>query len=648
MRPILIATLPSGRSALQTTLTSDRPVDSRMWDVAESQARECPDRFWVSHDADEAIDRFLHNVYAPLIQQGERVLIVAANEACANRLVELCGPIAILAMSSDELSERTSQSIVATATIRLRTEIQSRHRSATERLARFVAAEPMWERIAQLTESHAAADADCQRLTAECTAIPDVVRAVAAQCDSPLGIACRDADAATADATAHRAKVESELHVLREEWKPIAAQQEAKKAGRVLTGSFWKAMFSGDTTAHTAELEAKIHAAEQALRDIDAEIVKRASEPKPAGCAPIEAEIARRLSAYDAQLSVANERRNAIEAERKHVASAMAEQGFPGTRETFTIERAEVHSALAHAEREATNIDAETQAAVRRELLGYRVVVGTINATDFTDDLAIVAGGFTRLAICGAETLNETDYARLSGFAAKQLLLGDFIPRLPVDHQTMHGTHTNGYTKSHTNGKPVAQATDFAMDHWQSAYQPSWFHEADRLVVRLATPPLTKSSLICEPLIDKPEVELRFGTTMNGEYLPVEIAFPTSFPPAEAKALAARELGETRLTPNGTWHWHENGRLIACWPMPEKATGPWVELEAGVREWVIASDGLPTTAAVSFDPAAGWNRDKAEAYLERNTAQLRTIRAIVLPTMTAPAARNPEPAIIAG
>ena len=643
MHPILVATLPSGRNALQTTPTSDRPVDSRTGDVAESQARECPDRFWVSHDADEAIERFLHNVYAPLVQQGERVLIVAPNEACANRLVELCGPLAILAMSSDEFPERTSHAIVAAAIDRLRTEIQSRHRSATERHARFVAAEPMWDRIVQLAEAHAVADADCQRLTAECAAIPDVVRADAAQRDSPLGIASRDADAATADATARRAKLESELHVLREEWKPIAAHLEAKKAGRVLSGSFWKAMFSGDTTAHTAELEAKIHAVEQAIRDTEP-----THEVKPAHCAPIEAEIARRLSACEVEHSLATARRNAIEAERQHAASAMAEQGFHVTRETFTIEREEAHSALAHAEREATNIDAETQAAARRELLGYRIVVGTINATNFTDDLAIVAGGFTRLAICGAETLNETDYARLSGFAAKQLLLGDFTTRLPVDHQTMHGTHTNGYTKSHTNGKSVAQATDFAMDHWRSAYQPSWFHEADRLVVRLATPPLTKSPLICEPLIDKPEVELRFGTTTHGEYLPVEIAFPASFPPAEAKALAARELGETRLTPNGTWHWHENGRLIACWPMPDKATGPWVELEAGVREWVIASDGLPTTAAVSFDPAAGWNRDKAEAYLERNTAHLRTIRAIVLPTVTAPATRNPEPAITAG
>ena len=646
MHPILVATLPSGRNALQTTPTSDRPVDSRTWDVAESQARECPDRFWVSHDADVAIEHFLRNAYSPPIQQGERVLIVAANAASANRLVELCGPVAVLAMPSDEFSERTSHAIVGTATNRLRTEIQSRHRSATERLARFVAAEPMWERIAQLTEAHAAADADCQRLTAEYAAIPDAVRADAARCDSPLGIANRDADAATADATARRAKIESELHVLREEWKPIAAHLEAKKAGRVLSGSFWKAMFSGDTAVRAAELEAKIQTAERAIRDIDAS--KQTRELKPAHCAPVEAEIARRLSECGVEQSLAIARRNAIEAERQHVESAMAEQGFHGTRETYIIERAKAHSALAHSEHEATNIDAETQAAVRRELLGYRIVVGTITATNFTDDPAIVAGEFTRLAICGAETLNETDYARLSGFAAKQLLLGDFTPRLPVDHQTMHGIHTNGYTKSHTNGKPVAQATDFARDHWQSAYQPSWFHEADRLVVRLATPPLTKSQLICEPLIDKPEVEIRFGTTTHGEYLPVEIAFPASFPPSEAKALAARELGETRLTPNGTWHWHENGRLIACWPMPDKATGPWVELEAGVREWVIASDGLPTTAAVSFDPAAGWNRDKAEAYLERNTAHLRTIRAIVLPTITAPAPRNPEPAIIAG
>ncbi len=589
----------------------------------------------MSHDADEAIEHFLHTVYAPLITNGERILIVAADEACATRLVELCGPKAILALVND--AARTSHAIVAAVTNRLRTEIASRHATVAERLAKFTAVAPIWDRIAQLSEAHAAANADCQRWMAERDAIPDAVRAEALQPDSPLGIACREVNA---DKTSRRAKIESELHALHEEWKPIAAQLEAKKAGRVLSGSFWKALFSGDSAAHAAELEAKIHAAEQALRDIDNAI------PNPADCAPVEAEIAKRLSVCDAERSAANERRNAIEIERQHATATIAEHGVPDTLETFAAEHTEAYSVHAHSERTAHDFEAELAAAVRRELLEYRIVVGTANATNFSDDPAIVAGGFTRLAICAAETLHETDYARLSGFAAKQLLLGDFTPRLPVDHQTMHGTHTNGYTKSHTNGKAVAQATDFAMDHWRSAYQPSWFHEADRLVVRLATPSLTSSPLICEPLLDKPEVEVRFGTTTQGEYLPVEIAFPAAFPPAEAKALAARELGETRLTPNGTWHWHENGRLIACWPMPDKATGPWVELEAGVREWVIATDGLPTTAAVSFDPAAGWNRDKAEAYLERNTAHLRTIRAIVLPTVSSIA--NPEPAIIAG
>ncbi len=632
--------LPSGQNALPTTTTSDRPVDPQVWAVAASCARECPERFWVSHEADEAIEHFLHSVYAPLILQGERVLIIAPTIASANRLAELCGPNAILAMPRETLSERTSHTVVATVTNRIRTEIALRHAAIAERLAKFAMVAPIWDRIAQLTEAHAAANADCQRWATERDAIPNAVRAEAAHPDSPLAIACREANAETADKTTRRAKIESELHKLQEEWKPIAAHLEAKKAGRVLSGSFWKALFSGDSTAHAAELEAKIHAAEQALRDIDAEIAI------PVDCAPIEAEIAKRLSACDAELSIANERRNAIETERQRATATIAEHGLPGSQETFAAEHAAAYSLQANSERNATDHDAEWTAAVRRELLEFRIVVGTANATNFTDDPAIMAGGFTRLAICAAETLNETDYARLSGFAAKQLLLGDFTPRLPVDHQTMHGTHTNGYTKSHTNGKPVAQATDFAMDHWRSAYQPSWFHEADRLVVRLATPSLTPSPLICEPLLDKPEVEVRFGTTTQGEYLPVEIAFPAAFPPAEAKALAARELGEMRLTPNGTWHWHENGRLIACWPMPDKATGPWVELEAGVREWVIASNGLPTTAAVSFDPAAGWNRDKAEAYLERNTAHLRTIRAIVLPSVSSVA--NPEPAIIAG
>ena len=57
----------------------------------------------------------------------------------------------------------------------------------------------------------------------------------------------------------------------------------------------------------------------------------------------------------------------------------------------------------------------------------------------------------------------------------------------------------------------------------------------------------------------------------------------------------------------------------------------WIDLEPGVREKVVGTGLFAYTAAVRFDPAEGWDAEKAAAWLEgyrgfwqRNLESLKT------------------------
>ena len=52
-------------------------------------------------------------------------------------------------------------------------------------------------------------------------------------------------------------------------------------------------------------------------------------------------------------------------------------------------------------------------------------------------------------------------------------------------------------------------------------------------------------------------------------------------------------------------------------------------MEPGVRERVVSVDGLPATAAASFD-SARWSREAAEAWIEAKTRTARSSRTAVL------------------
>ena len=159
--------------------------------------------------------------------------------------------------------------------------------------------------------------------------------------------------------------------------------------------------------------------------------------------------------------------------------------------------------------------------------------------------------------------------------------------------------------------------------------------EADRLVSRLlhisttsGRPPLTR-----EPLLDRPDIELRFAIDGNDEPVVAEVAFPLSTTIAEAKSFLFHQLGEVLLHPCGEHSWDEPTALAVRWPAADHASlePTWIDLEPGVREKVAVSGLIAFTAAIEFDPTQDWDRDRAESWLAKHLRTESASRFAMLP-----------------
>lgn len=233
----------------------------------------------------------------------------------------------------------------------------------------------------------------------------------------------------------------------------------------------------------------------------------------------------------------------------------------------------------------------------RQALADVRVVVGTPGSVgaDPVFGAFDAEPPFDRLVLDHAEELTEADVDGLSPLAGRWVLAGDAAPR-------------GGPVRGRPADPPLLARLVRRLD------RSPWAVEGDRLVARLRPlPPDARRRLTREPVLDRPEIELRFAADGDGDPVLAEVAFPAGTPVFEAKQFLAAEVGEVLLRPCGVSCWaHPEGRPTAVWPAAE-AGGPggWVDLEPGVREKVAGG----FTAAVAFDPAVGWDAESAAEWL---------------------------------
>jgi hypothetical protein len=162
-----------------------------------------------------------------------------------------------------------------------------------------------------------------------------------------------------------------------------------------------------------------------------------------------------------------------------------------------------------------------------------------------------------------------------------------------------------------------------------------WLMEGDRLIRRFF-PVDEESTLVTEPVLDRPEIELRLTADEDGEPRLAEVAFPAGMPVADAKAFLFANLGEVLVRPVGESHTHDNhDAIVVCWPAVDHSDGTmcWVDLEPGVRERVTGDGAYAYTSAVAFDRSHGWTTERAAAWLTDRLSSSTPSRVAVLPAV---------------
>lgn len=613
--------------------------------AAAARAVACPDLCLVHAPDPAAGERVIADVaHHVATSTAGRVLVLSPNPAAADRITERLVRIAQLgvvrtladaenpARPSPIVAQATSAALGVGRVEQLRQEARAAVAAAETRLQSL-------DRLAELAARLQPLDAAIAELTAQRDRIETEIRAetgttfaarlseLAARHETTVARLTADCQAAHAE----HAKQEAAVAALRAQ-----LAQATRKPG------LFTRLFGKPKHADPAATEAELHAVENRVSELANRTAALREELAAAAATAtaereqlIAAEVATRRTQVEVSLDQLTAERERLRAEFADVLPLL--ETTPATE--LEANRTTLVGEIAKLRGRAAELDACASDLVRQFLTEPRVLVGTPGSLgvdpalqhDFRDPDASPL--FELLILDQAEELTEADFVHLSRLAGRWVLVGDASP--PSDSKSYtNGVHPRNGSRYRPNGRPVE--VPFVVRLAQVLDREHWAHEGERLVCRLAhLTPDERSRMNCEPLLDHPEIELRFSIDPAGNPILAEVVFPEGTTVDAAKRFVFHQLGEVLLHPCGELCWdHTEALISARWPAAEHtaaAATAWVELEAGVREKVVGTCPAAFTAAVTFDPAAGWDTEKAAAWLALHLPAASTARLAVVP-----------------
>jgi hypothetical protein len=591
---------------------------------AVARAAGCRDLFVIHADAPAG-----ERAIAELARAAPgRVLVLTPGPGAADRIAERLvklGVPALRALADDEnptrpsppVSRATSRAVAQASVEQARREAAAAVAAAEECLAALASASELAERLARLDAELAELTARRDRIEAELNAERDTPFAAAvAQLQAEHDEAAARLAAELQTLTAARTEKEAALEAVKQH------HADATRKPGLLARFFGGKPKPGGPD--TTELEKQLHALEAEVAELAAKAAELQAKRDAAAAAfaterdkLTAAELATRRAGLD----------GAIAAGEADLARARSEAASLRKVIGDVADGREAERHLAAARQRAAEVPAGAPEVAARALASHRVVVGVPAALEADPVFTATAGDppFSLLVLDRAEELPESELPRLARLAERWVLVGDALP------------HEEPRFPNARRGRPAELPFVARLAKWLD--REAWAAEGDRLLCRLvALTPDRHRGLAREPLADRPEVELRFADA-DGEPLLAEIAFPASAGVPEAKGFLLRTLGELLLRPCGDLAWdYDGGAVTARWPAADAFAGEWVELEPGVREKVVGTGPFAFTAAVSFDPAAGWDAERAGAWLASRLPPPATSRFAALPRSPGPRA----------
>ncbi len=506
-------------------------------------------------------------------------------------------------------------------------------------------AERLAERLRILSERRAGIAAEVERLEQVSASYRERWQACQRAATEPL----EHLDSQLAGLQAELETITGKQIHLDSEWQTIRPLVEARQGRRFWTGSWWRAMRHGglneqlrDLQARRSELTAARQRLEQGIaarRNERAEIENRYTAERRR---LQEEEIARRQTELDSEIAAVAREQHALHEQWRTICPTLPSEAVPAemSRQAVAAGRTAWEHLRERNAQQAVSAEQWLQTieegvrSLPEKLVGCANAIAATTAAlagdeHFGDRNGTPAVLFDLLILEEAHRLTEAEFAAAARRARRWVLIGE--PQSLGEAEGEPAASAAGWGASTRQLTLPVRLPPF--EHlWRNLHADphrlpfAWMRREGRLLCRLRLFSAEQAKWIeTEPVIDRPDIELRILSVPRLTPQVVEVLFPAGMDIGEAKQFLLHELEELAIQTRGrSTSWAETAdavilELAVCVDVETVM----ISLEGGVRERLArlpakddppAIDGIDWhTCSLEFARADGWTRQRARS-----------------------------------
>jgi AAA domain-containing protein len=414
------------------------------------------------------------------------------------------------------------------------------------------------------------------------------------------------------------------------EWEKIRPLAEARQGHRLWTGTWWRALLRSGLKQQVQEVEARRAELGQARQRLGHELARRRNEQDEiegrfaAECRRLQdEEIARRRAELDNEITALTREQNSLREQWRNLCATLPSEAVPvetsrlavtASRAAWERLREQDAQRAAAAEQWLQTVEEGVQ-TLPEKLAGCANVIAATTATLSGDTASRLPPVFDLLILDQTHQVTEPEFAGVARRARRWVLVGEpqhIVPGLPG--------------RRYPPGKPGAICLFHRL--WQNLHADpcglpfAWVRRGDRLLCRLRPIAAGHEKWIeTEPVVDRPDIELRILSIPRQPPRIVEVLFPDCMDLSAAKQFILHELEELAVQTFGRGLcWFETAEQVVLEFAPSAdAETRTIALETGVCERITrlpADSGVDWhTCSLEFVRATGWTRERAEEWI---------------------------------
>jgi len=441
---------------------------------------------------------------------------------------------------------------------------------------------------------------------------------------------------------------------------------EAREHKRWWTLAFWQASFQGETLSGVDPLRQHCEELQQAIDRLATECGALADERSrvenqhQGNVARLrQEELTRRQAELDAELAGRKREQQQLQAQWQAACQEFSidprssildpRSSIQPARESWRQRCIQEEQELALARQWLAGVEAAWRTLPERLPGLVNVVASTtiVPANPHPGDRAARATAFDLVLLDEADQVAEADFLALAQHARRWVLIGSPVPEADAEHAERKPTSAPVRTQPSRSPRGVFFLKLWRQLHTDPRRLPyQWQPRDSRLSCVLQPVRADQQRWIqSERVADRPDIELRILSVPRQPPQLVEVIFPAPMTIHEAKEYLFRELEELTVQAHGPGlRWLEKpGQVILRLASAASSDARPVPLERGVRELVGSFPATPLTlpsppggegrvrggaeeagpprwqtCCLEFDRESGWDRARAEQWVDRH------------------------------